>query len=289
MNKIKFFYLSNDTTFKYLFNNNKTRSFFDELISYYTHLDISKFHFMNNEESSGNNYVSYKLDSLLTNEDNNIIVNVELNREYKDFTELRNRRYLHTIASKSINNKYNDKRIVIQLNLNCYESRERNEISTETFKLRDIDNDLVIDDFIIYNVFIPKELDLCYNLPIKNKLQLFLCDTYEKMRDIVNIDKELKTIVDELERLNNDKYFGALYDAEEEQEKLINSAQTSGFREGKRIGLQEGHDIGLQEGLKEKTNEIVIKMINENCDIDLISKVTNLSIEEIKKILENKK
>ena len=93
--------------------------------------------------------------------------------------------------------------------------------------------------------------------------------------------------MDELERLNNDKYFGALYDAEEEQEKIINSAQTSGFREGKSIGLQEGHDIGLQEGLKEKTNEIVIKMFNKNYSIESISEITSLSIEEINKISEN--
>ena len=109
--------------------------------------------------------------------------------------------------------------------------------------------------------------------------------------------------MDELERLNNDKYFGALYDAEEEQEKLINSAQTSGFREGKSIGLQEGHDIGLQEGhdiglqeghdiglqegLKEKTNEIVLKMFNKNYSIESISEITNLSIEEIENIINN--
>lgn len=35
-----------------------TRRFFNELISYYTHLDISKFHFMNNEDPSNNSYVN---------------------------------------------------------------------------------------------------------------------------------------------------------------------------------------------------------------------------------------
>ena len=91
----KFFYLSNDTTFKYLFKNPRTRFFFKDIIEYYTHLDISKFHLMDNELSSGNRYVSYRLDSLLTNMDESIILSIELNRKYIDYVELRNRRDIY--------------------------------------------------------------------------------------------------------------------------------------------------------------------------------------------------
>jgi glutamine cyclotransferase len=59
--------LANDTTFKYLFKNPKIRPFFEELIKYYTGLDISDFNFIDNELNSGNIYVDYRLDSILTN------------------------------------------------------------------------------------------------------------------------------------------------------------------------------------------------------------------------------
>ena len=272
----KFFYLSSDTTFKYLFKNKDTKFFFKDIIEYYTHLDISKFHLIDNELSSGNNYVSYKLDILLTNEDESIILSIELNRKYKDYVELRNRRYLHSIAGASKNNKYTDKRKVIQLNLCCYLSKEREELSTEKFQLHDIENDIKIEDFIIYNVFIPKEIEMCYTDSIKNKLKLFTCDSYLKMKDVVDNCKELKIIMTELERLNNDKYFGALYDVEEEQKRMEESAKESGYKDG----LQEGREIGIEE----TTREIAISLLKNNVDINIISKATGLAIKEIEEL-----
>ena len=272
----KFFYLSSDSTFKYLFKNKDTKFFFKDIIEYYTHLDISKFHLIDNELSSGNNYVSYKLDILLTNEDESIILSIELNRKYKDYVELRNRRYLHSIAGASKNNKYTDKRKVIQLNLCCYLSKEREELSTEKFQLHDIENDIKIEDFIIYNVFIPKEIEMCYTDSIKNKLKLFTCDSYLKMKDVVDNCKELKVIMTELERLNNDKYFGALYDVEEEQKRMEASAKESGYKDG----LQEGREIGIEE----TTREIAISLLKNNVDINIISKATGLSIKEIEEL-----
>ena len=118
INKNKFYSLSSDTTFKYLFKNPKTRFFFNELIYYYTSLDISEFNLIDNELSTGNKYVNYRIDTLLINKNEDIIINVELNREHEEYTELRNRRYLHTLAGTSKDSNYHDKRVVIQLNLN---------------------------------------------------------------------------------------------------------------------------------------------------------------------------
>ena len=271
----KFYSLVSDTTFKYLFKNEKTRFFFDELISYYTNLDISKFHLIDNELSSGNNSVSYKLDSILTNEDESIILNVEMNKNYYRHLDTRNRRYLHKLASFSKDNKsYKKKIIVIQLNLNNFESSNDKRIAKETYQLYDKDNDIIIDDFIIHSIFIPTEVNSCYNYSIKKKLELFLCDSFNEMRKVIDKDGELKIIMDELERLNNEKYFGGLYDAEEEQKKLELSAREEGF--------EDGHSIGLQEGHNNEKVEIAKRMLNKNLDIKLISEVTNLSINEIK-------
>ncbi|MBQ2640144.1 MAG: hypothetical protein IJF92_05255 [Bacilli bacterium] len=90
MEKRKFYYLANDITFKYLFKNPKTRGFFEEIIKYYTDIDVSEFDFIDNEINSSNG-ITYRLDSILINKDKNIILNVELNREYKDYIPKRNR------------------------------------------------------------------------------------------------------------------------------------------------------------------------------------------------------
>ena len=41
----------------------------------------------------------------------------------------------------------------------------------------------------------------------------------------------------EIERLNKDKFFGGLYNVEEEQRKMEDAARTYGFNEGRGIGL----------------------------------------------------
>ena len=286
--EIKFFSLMSDTTFKYLFKNQKTRFFFDDLILYYTGIDISEFDLIDNEISSGNQLVSYQLDTLLVNKKKDFIINIELNRENEDYTELRNRRYLHTLAGTSKDSSYQVKRVVIQLNFNGFKSKNSRDISRETFQLHDIENDILLDDFIIYNVFIPKEINLCYNKDIKKKLELFQCTSYEEMKEVVENNKELMSIMDEIERLNKEKYFGGLYNAEEEHRKMEETARLYGIEEGKVIGIEEGKVIGIEEGktigLEEKSKEIAKKLLKENMSLEKISEITDLSIEELEEL-----
>ena len=264
MDNKKFFYLANDTTFKYLFKNKKTRGFFEEIIGYYTRLDISDFEFIDNELNSGNDLNDYRLDSVLINKDKSIIINVEMNRKYKNYLSIRNRKYLHRLASNTDSK-------VIQVNFNCYLCHENKDISFNTYMLTDIENNLIEENFQIHNIYIPKVVKSCYN-QAEEKLKLFLCDSYEKMREVVKNNKELEIIMDEIEKLNKEKYFGALYNVEEEHKMLEEAAKESGRKEG----FLEGVDT-------EKIN-VAKKMLDDNLNIELISKYTGLSSDDIKKL-----
>ena len=46
----------------------------------------------------------------------------------------------------------------------------------------------------------------------------------------------------------------------------------------------EAKNEGINQGIKQDNIETARKMLNEKCDIELISKVTNLSFEEINSI-----
>jgi len=50
-------------------------------------------------------------------------------------------------------------------------------------------------------------------------------------------------------------------------------------------GLQEGRLRGLQEGLQEGRQEMTLKMLQEGVEIELIARVTGLSIEQIQTLL----
>ena len=83
----------------------------------------------------------------------------------------------------------------------------------------------------------------------------------------------------EIERLNQDEYFGGLYNIEEEQRKMEDAAR--------RYGFEEGRDIGLQEGRIIERNDLILNLLNENIDINTISRVTGLSIKEIEELRKN--
>ena len=65
-------------------------------------------------------------------------------------------------------------------------------------------------------------------------------------------------------------------------------AREEGFNEGKEAGIKEGikegRETGIKEGKKESQIEIIKNMLDKNMDLNLISDITNISIEEINKI-----
>ena len=59
----------------------------------------------------------------------------------------------------------------------------------------------------------------------------------------------------------------------------------TGIHEGEAIGISKGR----MEGKIERNIEIAKNMLNQNMDVNLISNVTGLSIEEIEGLVEKKK
>ena len=57
-----------------------------------------------------------------------------------------------------------------------------------------------------------------------------------------------------------------------------------GKKEGREEGLKEGEKKGLKKGLKEKSIEIAKNMLKKGLDINLISELSGLTIEEINEL-----
>ena len=65
------------------------------------------------------------------------------------------------------------------------------------------------------------------------------------------------------------------------EEKLYRSELYVAKEEGIEISIKQG----LEQGTEQKSIEIVKNMLAKNIDINVISEVTNLSIEEIKQLI----
>ena len=81
--------------------------------------------------------------------------------------------------------------------------------------------------------------------------------------------------------VSDEEMYGRYYNWKEEQEKLNNS-----------IIAEERDDAkkeGFEQGIQKTKREIVLKMYNDNLPIETISNYTNLSLEEIKNIINTYK
>ena len=96
--------------------------------------------------------------------------------------------------------------------------------------------------------------------------------------------KEIKRAKEELDKISQDKKERRLAELREkaimDEMAIRDSGYNDGFADGKKDGLEEG----IKEGIKKGKNEYIKKMLKEKIDLTIISKITGLSIEELKNI-----
>ena len=90
----------------------------------------------------------------------------------------------------------------------------------------------------------------------------------------------MKQAVDQLEEVSRDEALQILADAREKA-RMDKIAELDYSREE---GLAKGMEKGRIEGRTERDKEVILNMLKEKLDISLVSKVTGVSIEEIKKL-----
>ena len=91
--------------------------------------------------------------------------------------------------------------------------------------------------------------------------------------------------VRKLEELVMDPDFAGAYDKGAKTEWLLEDMRLTGSHEGEAIGISKG----IEQGSQNKQIEIAKNMLNLNMDVNLISNITGLSIEEIESLVEKKK
>ena len=92
--------------------------------------------------------------------------------------------------------------------------------------------------------------------------------------------KEIKRAKEELDKISQDKKERRLAELREKAIMDEMAIRDSGYNEGKKYGIEEG----LKNGKKIRSIEIAKEMLKENIDLSLVSKITGLSINELKDI-----
>ena len=114
--------------------------------------------------------------------------------------------------------------------------------------------------------------------------------TKKELEEIAMTTPAIKEAVEFEDTFLQDKIERRAY---EQREKAIrdyysymNAFKEEGLQQGLEQGLQQGLQQGMQKGLYQQAIQTAKNMLKDKVDIKLISKYTNLSVEEIKKINE---
>ena len=268
----KFISLLSDTTFKHFFKIEDYKEFFNTIIKPIINMDIMDFKLYDTELNSGNEKRDYRLDILLVSDLVDIVISIEMNQFPSEETKYKDRLYVYGLLAKGLNSGEDiKKKKVIQINFN---KEKHPYVSKGSFYLMDKVTNREIKDFEIYEVYLENYKGIRYNGDNKEEayLSLFTANSYEELREIAGDDKEALKIVDELERLGLNDDFGVAYDNEMMQKKMINTARSWGYDDGK------------EAGAKAKEIEIAKNLLKDGIPIEVVSKNTGLSVEELKEL-----
>ena len=259
--------LASDTTFKYLYKNKKTRTWFQEIIYDQTGIDLSDYELIDNELNTGNKVKDYRLDVLLKKDRDYCIIEMNTSNEEISFRKAYS--YLYRIAGNRYfsGEKYSNKptTLIIFNSFPCREDKERN---TLLFLLKEDKNHKITRNMIqSYEIYIPKVNKKIYN-KIEKRLQLFGCTSYEEMREITDDPDDL-VIIEELEKLGMNEEFLFGYSHELAHKTMMEELKEESFEDGVKLGIEQ------------EKREIAKAMLKKNMDIETISEITNVSLKEL--------
>ena len=107
----------------------------------------------------------------------------------------------------------------------------------------------------------------------------------ERVTKNMEENKELKEAVEKLDSLSADERMQRIADLREKAIMDEKAIYAKGLDVGIEKGLQRGLEEGRINGLKEKQIEIAKKMLEENMPVEVILKITELTKEELEKII----
>ena len=264
--------IMSDVMFKTMLQNNSRLKYSARFISYY--LDIEEDELLKSIKLVKNELDKKKLDEKgercdYVAEVNGTTINIEVNNNEKKEVMERNMEYAHRLYSKNV--KIGSKegyRQVIQINLNNF-AFEGNDKIVDTYYMQNSEGIKLKYKLIFIQIYIPNLRKKCYNegkdnLSKEEKYALLLVEPdVELSKELAEGDNLMEEYLDEAKEVSEWDDIGESYDKYWAME-----------------------DQGRTDGRREKCEEMVIAMLIQGINIELVSKCSGLSIEEVAKIRE---
>ena len=266
--------LTSDVVFKSFMMSKNTNNYKARLIHLITGIpesDLKKAIYQSVElPIDKNNQKVMKTDIITTIK--NHILSIEMNKDYYETILKKNSNYISKVKAESLKSgeSYKEQKQIIQINFDNYHIYKGEKIIYE-FKMLEIDTleEEYEGESISYHIDLENLKSYNKEDELKRLLELFISENVENLRGIDIMDEA----INELEILSQNENIIGLYDAELLEQSIR--------EEIKDKALKNGLEKGIEKGQYDKGIEIAKKMLNENMDIEVISKITDLSKQEI--------
>ena len=291
--KLALINLTYDITFKSVFQRNK--ELLKDYLNSLMNLNItstSKITFLNSELYKENKNEYHKIIDLYLSIDNQIFIDIELNKMPFEMVIERNNLYLNKLASMLLETGDNIKKLkqyhLYQINLNAHKSDEGNSQFVIPF---DIENNKIYpikQKTIIRNLETYKKLYYTYGKRSKKVIwnaalaAKTFTELYTLLKQILK-EKDLQKFMKDVINMSKSKLVLHAWEKEKLDALVLENAKIY----GEKYGRIEGQKKGRISGIKEGTIKIAKNLLNMNMSIHDISKATGLSIKELKLLNKN--
>ena len=273
-----FYQLYLDSYFKRIFADPNDTRLLKSLISIILNKEISDVTIMSPEIVGEKISVKRSYLDLLVELKDKSKINIEINSNPQNYTTNRNLFYLFKVMGRDLTSedKYTDFHKHIQINLNV--NINQKESVMKYYLMSKECNDILTDRLEIINIDMEKISETCYNEGVEGQ------DLFTKVIGLIgakdrkhfDIFKREKGIVKEIMNKAGD------YITDKDLVKVLDYEK---MRDNREIAAkEEGFNDGFNDGVLTTTQVIAKNMLNKEIDVNLISEVTGLTIEEINKL-----
>ena len=273
-----------DTMFKTMINNTDRKQYASLLISIVLNKDYKEIYdnieFIKGTLDKEREIEKGREVDFICKVDNEY-VGIEMNNNFSKSALERNISYCMDIYKSNLRRgesySFNH---VVQININNFFFKG-NDQGEEEYSLKNNKGELLTDKIKIFNIYLPLIRKKYYNgeeLSYLEKLMLvFNEEDNEKLSKVYEGESIMEEYVKDAKRASMEDDVVGLYDKELHEEKL----RITELEEAREKGIETGMAAGIAKGKKESILETAKKLLKEKVDIDIISKCTGLTQEEI--------
>jgi len=267
----------NDAMFKAFFRSNETRNVISSFLSKLTGIDEE---ILRKAEYQGGELPKKRLkekgktsDIIIKIDDGNKII-LEMNQYYSKKIFEKNTSYVFSILSETVPKGTKKYPKVILINFDNF-----NYFNTDkpilNFMLRDEYGHIETNRYNSIHLILENLVNQEYTISeeIKKLIRFLKMKSIEEMEEEFEGDEDYMACIRTVEELSTDPNFVGYYDIEEARRQELEDMEETGIEKG------------IEQGEKRKQIEIAKSMFKENLPIEIISKCTGLSIEEIKSLI----